>query len=135
MDFRRAYATYFFHGANHITKALYADRLRELIGMTKAEVAGQRDITKRQQIVAYMNDHLENWLDPKSDWAAIRSVAFLWALAYSPAAAMQNLTQTLMTSYPLLASHFGDFKAIGALSNAGRNFENVLSERDVGKPI
>ena len=27
-DFRRAYASYFFHGANHITKAMYADSLR-----------------------------------------------------------------------------------------------------------
>ena len=122
-DFRRAYASYFFHGANHIVKAQFADRLRELSKATKAEVANEPDITKREQIVAYMNDHLENWLDPKSDWAAIRSVAFLWALAYSPAAAMQNLTQTLMTSYPFLASQFGDIRAVGALMAAGRSLE------------
>ena len=127
-DFRRAFASYFFHGANHIVKAQFADRLRELSKMTKAEVANEPDITKREQIVAYMNDHLENWLDPKSDWAAIRSVAFLWALAYSPAAAMQNLTQTLMTSYPFLASQFRDIRAIGALSLCGAEPRNVLSE-------
>jgi hypothetical protein len=122
MDFRRAYANYFFHGANHLMKAMYADRLRALTAMTRDEVKGQYDVTKRHEIVSYMNDHLENWLDPKSDWAAIRSVAFLWSLAFSPAAAGQNLTQTLMTSYPFLAQQFGDVRAIGALANAGRKF-------------
>lgn len=121
-DFRRAYANYFFHGANHLMKAMYADRLRGLAKMTKEEVRNQYDATTRHEIVEYMNDHLENWLDPKSDWAAIRSIAFLWSLAWSPAAAAQNLTQTMMTTYPFLAQQFGDAKAIGAIMNAGRQF-------------
>ena len=121
-DFRRAYANYFFHGANHLMKAMYADRLRGLTKLTKEEVRNQYDATTRHEIVEYMNDHLTNWLDPKSDWAAIRSIAFLWSLAWSPAAAMQNLTQTLMTTYPFLAQQFGDAKAVAAIMKAGANF-------------
>jgi len=128
MDFRRAYANYFFHGANHLMKTQYADRLRALAKMTRDEVKSAPDITKRERIVAYMNNHLENWLDPKSDWAAIRSVAFLWQLAFSPAAAAQNMTQTMLTSYPFLASRFSDLKAIGALTRAGRDFQTFYTK-------
>ena len=49
MDFRRAYAKYFFHGANHLMKAQYADRLRALTKMAKAEVANKPDVAKRQR--------------------------------------------------------------------------------------
>lgn len=121
-DFRRAYANYFFHGANHLMKTMYADRLRGLVKATKEETKGVYDNVTRHEIVAYMDDHLNNWLDPKSDWAALRSIAFLWSLAWTPAAAAQNLTQTLMTTYPFLAQHFGDFKAVGAMTRAGVDF-------------
>lgn len=121
-DFRRAYANYFFHGANHLMKTMYADRLRGLVKATKDETKAVYDVTTRHEIVAYMDDHLNNWLDPKSDWAALRSIAFLWSLAWTPAAAAQNLTQTLMTTYPFLAQHFGDFKAVGAMTRAGVDF-------------
>lgn len=122
MDFRRAYANYFFHGANHLMKAMYADRLRGLTAQTRAETQGVYDVTTRHEIVAFMNDHLENWLDPKSDWAAVRAIAFIWQLAWTPAAAAQNLTQTLMTTYPFLAGQFGDIKAMGALMRTGGDF-------------
>lgn len=122
LDFRRAYASYFFYGANHFMRAKYANRMRGLIEDTRNEVTDAYNVDKRNDIAKYMSDHMKNWLDPKPDWAGLRSVAFLWALAFSPAAAAQNLTQTLLTSYPFLASRFGDFKAIGAMTRAGTDF-------------
>lgn len=127
-DFRRAYASYFFHGANHLMKAMYADRLRALTKATTEETKDVEKVTRRHEIVTFMNDHLENWLDPKSDWAAIRSIAFFWALAWTPAAAAQNLTQTMMTTYPFLAAQFGDLKAVGALMRTGRDFETFYKK-------
>lgn len=121
-DFRRAYAGYFFHGANHLMKAMHADRLRALAKATRDEVRSQYDATTRHEIVAFMNDHLENWLDPKPDWAAIRSIAFFWSLAWSPAAAAQNLSQTLMTTLPFLAHQFGDVRAVAAIAKTGADF-------------
>jgi len=117
-DFRRVYANYFMHGANHLMRAMHADTLREYARLTKEETKGVYDVTTRHEIVEFMNDHLQAWLDPKSDWAQIRALAFLWQLAWSPAAATQNLTQTLLTSYPFLAQQFGDVKAMGALLRA-----------------
>jgi hypothetical protein len=133
-DFRRAYAKYFFHGANHLMKAQYADRLRGLIKMTKDEVKDASDVTKRDQIVAKMTQHNENWLDPKPDWAAIRSVAFLWGLAFSPAAATQNLTQTLITTHPFLGAKFGKIAATRALFKAGTSLENFYKKRTLQAP-
>lgn len=121
-DFRRAYANYFFHGANHLMKTMYADKLRGLTKDTFDVVKDSYDTSTRREIQNYLLDHLENWLDPKPDWAAIRSIAFLWSLAWTPAAAAQNLTQTLMTTYPFFAQHFGDLKAVGALTRVGADF-------------
>jgi len=127
-DFQRVYANYFWHGANHLMKTMYADRLRGLTKMTREEVADAPDITKREKIQAFMTDHTDNWLDPKPDWAAIRSMAFLWQLAFSPAAAAQNLTQTMLTSHPFLASKFGDLQSIAALGRAGREFQTFYTK-------
>lgn len=129
MDFRRAYAKYFFHGANHLMKAQYADRLRALAKMAKAEVAKEPDITKREKIVAYMTSHTDAWLDPKPDWAALSGVAFHFHLAWSAAAATQNLTQTLLTSHPFLGAKFGRVSATAALVNATRGLENFYRKR------
>lgn len=127
-DFRRAYASYFFHGANHIVKAMHADRLLQLADLTKVEGNTKVDITKLEQIVKYMKDHREEWLNPSSDWAWARGIAFTLSLAYSPAAAGANLTQTLLTSYPFLASRFGDARAIAALMNSGRKFQTFYTK-------
>ena len=138
MDFRRAYAKYFFHGANHLMKAQYADRLRALTKMAKAEatpdpVTGLLDITKRQKIVAYMTTHTDAWLDPKPDWAALSGVAFHFHLAWSAAAATANLTQTLATSHPFLGAKFGRISATAALVNAARGVENFYRKRTLEK--
>lgn len=127
-DFRRAYANYFVHGANHLARAMYADNLRDLHKQTLTETKNVMDVTTREEIAKFMNDHLENWLDPKSDWAAIRSLAALWHLAFVPAAATQNLTQTLTTTLPFLAANFGDVKATAQLVKTMANFRTYLTK-------
>jgi hypothetical protein len=134
MDFRRAYAKYFFHGANHLAKAQFADRLRALTKMAKDEVKKEPDITKREKIVAYMTNHTDAWLDPKSDWAALSSVAFNWHLSWSAASATLNLSQTFTTTWPFLSAKFGHVDAIAAMANAGRKMENFYRKRTLQNP-
>jgi hypothetical protein len=114
-------------------RAKYANQMRAFITETREEVSDAYNVDKRNDIAKYMSDHMKNWLDPKPDWAALRSVAFLWALAFSPAAAAQNLTQTLLTTYPHLASKFGDFKAIGAMTRAGTDFTTWYNRGKIAK--
>lgn len=131
-NFKRAYANSFFHGASHLVRAQYADSLRELVKATRAEVALATDITKRKQITEYMNKHLSMWLNPKPDWYAVNSVAAVWFLGFSPASAMLNLTQTLVTTAPFLASKFGDHKALPALLRAGTQLNSYYRKGKYG---
>lgn len=119
-DFLRAFSTYFFHGANYLARVQFADPLRTEIASLRDEVRhSPGNITKRKKIGNYMAEHYREWSDPSTDFAAIRAIAFLWMLAWTPAAASLNLTQTLTTTTPFLSSKFGDKKAMGAITRAG----------------
>lgn len=118
-DFLRSFATFFFHGASYYARTKYADPLR-----TNIRDLRDQGGTRKQQISNYMSDHFEEWNSPKADWAVLRSVAFLWALAFSPAAAALNLTQTFITTFPFLGSKFGDVKATAAITNAAARYSS-----------
>ncbi len=120
MDFKRAFAKYFFHGARYYTKVKYAWELRGHIAAARA--AGGNIATK---IANYMSDHLKNAvIDAKSDWGILKGAIFHWALGFVPAAATQNLTQTPMITLPYLGAKFGDAKASVALVDAMTSLSN-----------
>lgn len=118
-DFMRAYANYFFHGANYFTNVKYIDPMRQEIRDVRETSRQMTDGTKRGQIANFMGEHLNYMMDPKADWAALRALGFLWYLGYVPAAAFINLSQVPMLTYPHLASKFGDGKSVAALTKAG----------------
>lgn len=118
-DFMRAYANYMFHGSNHMARVKYADQLRDHVKDVREQAKFMPDGVARGRIANFMSDHLQNVLDPKPDFAALRGAMFLWALGYSPAAATLNLTQMVLGTYPFLASKFGDVKAMKAMTSAG----------------
>lgn len=118
-DFMRAYANYFFHGSNYFTNVKYIDQLREQVKEVRDSSRQMYDGTKRGMIANFLSDHLAYMMDPKPDFAALRGMAFLWFLGYSPAAAAVNLTQLLIGSGPFLSSQFGDLKSAAALAKAG----------------
>jgi len=117
-DFQRAYANYFFHGANHITRVKFLDRLQGAIRGVKETAKFMPDGNKRMEIANFMGDHLQEWLDPKPDFVKLRGLAFVWALGFNPASAVLNLTQLPLATYPMLASRFGDLKAVQAMMRA-----------------
>lgn len=114
MDFRRAFARYFFHGARFYSRTKYMWALRDAI-------AGARSIqgNRAGNIADYMDDHLRNnILDYTGDFGMLKGAIFLWALGYVPAAATQNLTQTPMITLPFLSGKFGEHKAVPAMAKA-----------------
>lgn len=138
-DFVRAYANYFFHGSNYYTNVKYIQPLRDQVAEVRGSARQMFDGTKRGEIANFLSDHLDYTMDPKPDFAALRSLMFHWALGFSPAAAALNLTQTLVGSFPFLASKFGDLKTIAALGRAGKQLSTYyrrgtlegLSDRDM----
>lgn len=120
-DFMRAFSRYFFHGAKYYSQVKFGWQLRELIQQARA-VPNQN---KAAAIADYMEDHLNNTvLDPRGDFGVFRGAMFLWAMGYVPAAALQNLTQTPMITFPFLAAKFGDAKATASILKAMAQVKN-----------
>lgn len=113
-DFQRAFARYFFYGPRLYAEQKYKHGL-------KADIQAARDVgsTKAVRIADYMQEHYNEVVEnPKGDIGWLKGGIFLWAMGYVPAAAVQNLTQTPMVTYPFLASGFGDRKATVAMGRA-----------------
>lgn len=127
-DFVRAYAHFFFHGANHFTRVKWVDSLRDQIKSVKEGSINLDDAVKRDQIANYMGQHLDALVDPKPDFATLRSLMFHWYLGFNPASAATNLTQTPLMTFPHLASKFGDMRSLGAMTRASADLNNFYKK-------
>lgn len=127
-DFQRAYANFFFHGANHITRVKWVDALRDQIREVKEGSIDLNDANKRDGIANYLTQHLGMLVDPKPDFAALRAMMFHWYLGFNPASATLNLSQTPLMTYPHLASKFGDLGAVKALLKASADLNNFYKK-------
>jgi hypothetical protein len=124
MDFQRAFAKYFFHGAKFYTRQKYGWRMAEAIAEARTYQGN-----KAAAIADYMQDHMSNTvLDYTGDFGWAKGAIFMYALGYVPAAAAQNLTQTPMITFPFLGAKFGDFSASKALSKAMTNVKNYYKK-------
>lgn len=124
MDFQRAFAKYFFHGARYYARTKYAGTLEQRIAEARAENGN-----KASRIADYMRDHLDNTvLDAKGDYGLVKGGMFIWAMGYVPAAAWQNLSQTPMITFPFLAGKFGDFSAMNAMRKAMQNINSFYKK-------
>jgi hypothetical protein len=132
-DWQRAYASFFFHGANHFTRVKYVDKLRQHMNSIATESLSMTDAVKRDKIRNYVSEHLNMLLDPKPDFAAFRGLMFHWYLGFGPKAAVVNLTQTPIMTYPHLASKFGglgigDLRAMAAIGRASTELNNFYKK-------
>lgn len=130
MDFKRAFARYFFHGGKYHARTKFGFALRGDIAAARATP----NDNKAHLIADYMQDHLDNTiLDAKGDFGIFKGAIFLWAMGYVPAAAAQNLSQTPMITLPFLAAKFGppglgDARAAKALVKAMGNVNNFYKK-------
>lgn len=124
-DARRAFASYIFHGASHLAKLRYADRLQsELDGMQK-HVDGQADeadydSVRAQQVIDEMVKRHELLMNPRTHpvSTALTSLGFVFHLGLSPASAMVNLAQTPLVAFPLAGAKWGYAQASAAFTKA-----------------
>lgn len=130
-DFQRAYAHFFFHGANHITRVKWVDALRDQIREVKRDSILLNDAVKRDKIANYMTQHLDMLVDPKPDFAALRGLMFHWFLGFNPASATLNLSQTAIMTHPHLASKFGDLRSLAAITRAGSDLNNFYKKSSI----
>lgn len=117
-DALRAYAEYFWHGANHIARVEYGPKLEQSIqdGEKDIEAINKTDggdSTVRREIADHLKVHYKSIMNPKEDWASLRSVGFLFWLGFNVKSAVLNLSQIPLVSHSYLASNFGGLKGGG----------------------
>lgn len=130
-DALRSYADYFWHAANHIARLEFGPEMEAAIKKGDDDVSKMIsfgiDSTKRVKIADYLRHHLANIMNPKPDWAQLRSLGFLWFLAFNVKSALVNLTQVPMVTMPFLSAHFGDLRTNAELVKTYANVRQVYA--------
>lgn len=126
LDAMRSYANYFWHGSNYLARIQFQRPLQEAINSVHAEASDPQfaltqpgqDVSQRRRIADFMQQHMDQILNPAPDWAQIRSIAFIWWLGFAPNSAILNLTQVPMVALPYLSARYGGLKATNELRKA-----------------
>lgn len=133
-DWQRAYTYYMYHGANYLSRITFDPKLQGIIAQARDAAANliatqaPTDMSKRVQIIDYMDRHRRYMWDPTSEWVGLKVLATNMLLGFAPDSAIVQTTQVPMVSYPFLAHNFGDARAIGALSRAGLRIRQLMKD-------
>ena len=121
-DALRAFAGNLFHGSFQIARLRHSHNLELAMRAMREQEAeyAKTDPDKAQQAAQIIREmtHRHEWvMNPKDSavTSALTSLGFIWYLGVSPAAALINLTQTAIVTFPVLAAKFGAGKASAAL--------------------
>lgn len=146
-DAVRAFAYNMQHGSHQLARLRYAHKLQGVLTDlkdTQKKIQASPSVDTRK-IVA--GDALLEELGKRHDWIMnptdsaltnlISSFGFTYYLGATPAAALVNVTQTALVSYPYLASRHGGVKAMNYLLAASRdavrtvgNIQKTLTDPD-----
>ena len=137
-DGMRAYAHYFFKNAKHFSRMEWGGKIQRVIQDFDDEIklgdVTNPDVTKKGMILNHLKDHNKNIMNPKADWAALRSFAFMWWLGFNPSAAALNFTQLPLVTVPYLSSRYGDAAALNELRKAITGIPKYYNAREGNAP-
>ena len=136
-DAMRTFANYFFHTSKQLARLEFGSLMElEIRQLTEenAQAAHMTDVVKRDRIKNYMINHYDYIMNPKPDWAQLRSAAFIYHLGFSPASAAINLTQIPIVAWPYLSARFGDGKAANALRKAATSLPKYYNAKQGNIP-
>ncbi|MGL6291181.1 MAG: PLxRFG domain-containing protein, partial [Silanimonas sp.] len=126
-DALRAFAGNLFHGSFQIARLRHSHNLELAMRAMRDQEAeyAKTDPDKAQQAAQIIREmtHRHEWVMNPKDSAVtntLTSLGFIWYLGVSPAAALINLTQVAIVTFPALAAKFGATKASGALMEGMR---------------
>lgn len=142
-DAIRAFAYNMHHGAHQLARLRYSHVLESI----RDGLKGTQDIKRKEagsdtrEIVAgdTILDELgkrHEWIMNPQDSAAtnfISSLGFVYYLGATPAAALVNLTQTALITFPYLASRFGPAKAMQQLMSGMK--DSIRTNGNIDKTL
>lgn len=146
-DAVRAFAYNMHHGSHQLARLRYSHKLQGVLDLIqkRQEEARKEDGADVRRIVA--GDTIIEELKRRHDWIMnptdsaltnmVSSFGFVYYLGATPAAALVNLSQTALVSYPFLAARHGPVKAMNYLLAASRdavrtmgNIQKTLTDPD-----
>lgn len=133
-DALRAFASHMFHSAHQMGRLKYGLELQELTNEAADQARKSDDPTYAMTLANELKGRHKWVMNPTGSSVAqvMTSGAFLWYLATSPAAAIINMSQTVVLGLPVLAGRFGSFsRAAAALVKASS--DSVAGRGSVGR--
>ncbi|WP_282265634.1 PLxRFG domain-containing protein [Stenotrophomonas sp. PS02298] len=146
-DAVRAFAYNMHHGSHQLARLRYSHKLQGVVDLIQKQQdeARKEDGADVRRIVA--GDTIIEELKRRHDWIMnptdsaltnmVSSFGFVYYLGATPAAALVNLSQTALVSYPFLAARHGPVKAMNYLLAASRdavrtmgNIQKTLTDPD-----
>lgn len=134
-DAIRAFTHHQFHAAHQLARLTYGMEMGERLAEAEDEAKRQDDPNRAQAVVNEARLRHEFAMKPTgAAWsAAATSLAFVWYLGLTPAAAIVNLSQTTVMGPAIMSAAFpkqGTGGALRALRGAARD---MLRPKDVWK--
>lgn len=124
-DALRTFGSHMFHAAHQMARLKHGLDLQESLNEAAEQARLSDDQTRGQMLVNEMRLRHKWVMNPTGTRAAqaVTSAMFVWYLAASPAAALVNLSQTVMLGIPVLGARLGGVaKASAAVLGASRDF-------------
>ncbi|HEY1034572.1 MAG TPA: PLxRFG domain-containing protein [Pseudoxanthomonas sp.] len=135
-DAVRAFAYNMHHGSHQLARLRYSHLLQMTLeklrkdqdSARRAEGGDTRKILAGDAIIDELGRRHEWIMNPQDSQLTniISSLGFTYYLGATPAAALVNLTQTALVTYPYLASRHGPIKAMNYLLAASRDAARTL---------
>lgn len=130
-DALRSYASYMQSFANYIARLEHSHAMLSGIDQigyntyekSQTDMAGA-EVRKLDKLQHMFQDHYKYLMNPGNELAGLRALGAHWFLGFSPRAALVNLMQVPVATYPWLAARYGDGKALKAL---GRSMGDLRS--------
>ncbi|MCA1774963.1 MAG: PLxRFG domain-containing protein [Loktanella sp.] len=130
-DALRAYTHHMFHGSHQLARLKYGLQMEDAIDESYTEAAQSSDSNRATLVVDEMSRRHKWTMNPQVSSAstAVTSLAFVWYLGATPAAAMVNLTQTTIMGIPIMNAAFQNASISEITRQLGRAGHDFVSGR------
>lgn len=117
-DAFRAFGHHMFHGAHQLARLVHGADMQRHLDEADEEVANDANPARAKLIVEELRKRAAYVMKPNGAWwsQSIATAAFVMFLAVSPAAAIVNLSQTVVIGLPIMAAYHGGVNGAGVAS-------------------
>jgi hypothetical protein len=125
-DFERAINSRILAEAGSYARSMYMPRIQKVI-------TRMAENNIRPKLLEYTTAYVDYISDPKEEIAIFRQLGFVYGIVGRPMTALVNLSQTAITSWPILTSLFGKTNLATAYNEARKMF-SVSNGLDIFDP-